>query len=966
MRLSLKSFTSETSQLVAGLIALLTMSLSPIVSAQTEPLSIEPIAIEISKPSQTEDLTVLKFNLPLQALIADNTAEWWCLNSEFKGDALRWLVPERSCLSVDQLKRSTNPESFAMTWYALLNTKGILNIDFSLTTSRQQDALPISVNIDLAQAKTGKPVLLSEWAEARNALLESYRYQYFGPTRTSGWGVPAADSLANQNLLAHWQTIAALHYGIEDTRLKSNTGRRNRPGNRINAFSLFSGEAAIQETLQQQLLTTDESNHNAALNRHIEELSGPDAPSHPFQQLLAGRAGGELPIARLVPEDRWFLYISDPNRAMNWLEEVASNVNQLAGLSQQSYFDRELVEQYLQRLHFSTEFIERFSPLTKQAALFGPDLYLQHGSHITLVAQAPKMPGLSLLLKALLGLSESEGEVYSYGDKPAAYFARHDQWLIFSTSYDEVRQALQLARTDGKDSLGESTEFRYMAEQLPPAENGLYLYLSDPFIRAMTGPKIKIGQLRRHQARARLQLLTAASMLYQADQGRTPKLEELVSSRYIDPNWLQDSHGDKIVLNDAHQFRSSLYGSLSQMTPLSDFAIDAISEVEAEGYQQYVDDYSRFWRTTFDPIAVHIEVGEAVQIETLILPLINNSIYDAVRASIGGTAAKLTMPKVTPAPITALSFKLPIATLQQFEGQWLHRSRRNRNQEQGDLLSNALGGQLHLALFDDEPLIGLGSADLVGAFSGPFLTGRRGGLSLYGGLVASMLIQPAALFIELREGSDVQGLLNGLSQIADFGFGRRTLERYGKEGWVYTFNLENIIRYHLYIYQHDRYLVISNRPQPLQIEPATTSSTIANAALEINFSQIEKLGATLHLHAMQAQQKAWRRSVGQLLPLRWLNTTDANTAQTMYGRVFGLSPQLPPAAQAFWPWPESEQWQASESYLASELDLPAYHELSPQEKLIGPFSTLERLRVDFKLVDEGVRVSLQLIPRDNL
>lgn len=917
--------------------------------SQAAPTTIASTALFISDPAQTRGLTVVQFELPIAALQTNPAAEWVCLNAEVATSNVQWLVTDPHCWQPQQQSAET-----VITGYALLRDSQPSQITISSHDSEQTVGTSLQLSLDPAQARPGSADLLQAWAEARNAWFRAQQYMYFATDRSSRREPEPPDT---QNLFAHWQTIAAHSYGVQSPDALSGA-RQPRPGDTLNAFSLFSGEAAIQETLQQQLLTVSDS-QNAVLDHSIDILQGPDVPSHPFEALLDGRAGGELEIARLVPAERWFVHISQPAKALDWLRTLSESSAQLAGLSTRSYVDQALLERYLGQLKLTPEFVQRLGPLAKQAAVFGPDLYVQHGSHISLIAEVPSAPALHTLLKLMLGIRGERG-VQAYGQGTPAYFAQHQQWLIFSTSRAEAEQALQLAQNQTQNSLGASAEFRYMLEQLAPAASGLYVYLSDPFIRAMTGPRIKIAQLRRQKARARLELVTAAALLYEADYGKPPALDELIAQGFVAPGWLQTVAGDQISLDKQGRAQSARYGTLALMTPLSELDIDAISAQEAEGYQAYVDEYSRFWRTTFDPIGVRIEVADTVRVETLILPLINNSIYDAVRAMIDEEAGPLALPAMTPAPVTSLGFRLPEAVLQDLTRNLFS----YRHREQIPDLSKALTGQVHIALYDDEPIIAFGSADLMGAFSGAFMRqmGRgRGGIFLYGGMLASLLTQPTAIFVELRDGTEVESWAQRLFALLDWNFGERVLQPYGDSGWVYTYTIENLVRFHLYLRQEGNYLIISNRSMPLVPAENGSAPVQANAALSVNFSQIQQLAPTLHLHAMQALPGAWRRTIGQLAPLRWLGMDDPAAAQATFQQLYGYRPELP--SYSPWPWPDAASWQNLGQNLLPEFKLPSYHELAPEQRRIGPFQDLNRLQISFKLVDEGVRVVLELMPR---
>jgi hypothetical protein len=99
------------------------------------------------------------------------------------------------------------------------------------------------------------------------------------------------------------------------------------------------------------------------------------------------------------------------------------------------------------------------------------------------------------------------------------------------------------------------------------------------------------------------------------------------------------------------------------------------------------------------------------------------------------------LPEFIPKPITTLSFNLSSqvkATLSKIISK-----KRNDKKFASELLE-LLGNSSHIAFYDNDPLVALGSADLIGGFSGQwFRMGRvRSFFSL--ALLGSMLTQPTA------------------------------------------------------------------------------------------------------------------------------------------------------------------------------------------------------------------------------
>ena len=380
-----------------------------------------------------------------------------------------------------------------VTVHGLIDKRQPLALRVFPITGPSMGRAPVEFTLDLQSAPTvDGGSLLVEWSEARRHSLVGYR---LGKT-------PAG--LMRPMLLRSARLYELLPADEAFPATASRRRRRGRQGD--NVFSLFSGQSAIEETLQQQLLESNGSDDQLA--HSVGESVGPQITSHPFGEMLAGREVGTPAIASLVPTDRYLVHIDNMGAALDWLDRSAASGLELTGLKLGTYVAHDLVDGYLSRLHFSRALVEKLARtgVIEELALFGPDLYLQHGSELTVILNAEDSPALSLVFAPLIGnmLGASQDGVRTYGSAAGepAFFAQHGQWLIFSTNESEASAALRLAKDRGKGSLGKSDEFQYMYSLLTTENqaSGLFVYFSDPFIRSMVGPKTKILQLRRHQA----------------------------------------------------------------------------------------------------------------------------------------------------------------------------------------------------------------------------------------------------------------------------------------------------------------------------------------------------------------------------------------------------------------------------------------------------------------------------------
>jgi hypothetical protein len=285
--------------------------------------------------------------------------------------------------------------------------------------------------------------------------------------------------------------------------------RRGRRGEAASAFDVLGGRAAVRETLQMQVLRGG-SRGPQERTVPVETLKGVDVKSHPFEQMLGGQTGGELPLAALAPADRFFVYVAKPGAILPFLEEGADFLSRFGTAVTGNSVEYDLKSQYLARLGMDDKWGRMFlaSGAVKDLALIAPDLFFVDGTDVTLAIRlaGPMVTAVVTPLLKIIGVTGLTADNTVQRDLPngrCAVWAMRGNLLFVSTSAKEMSAVLALQANGGAASLGKSAEFRYMLTQLAPgAETRFFAYLSDPFIRHLVGPRTKIGQLRRIRARA--------------------------------------------------------------------------------------------------------------------------------------------------------------------------------------------------------------------------------------------------------------------------------------------------------------------------------------------------------------------------------------------------------------------------------------------------------------------------------
>ena len=437
-------------------------------------------------------------------------------------------------------------------------------------------------------------------------------------------------------------------------------------GTRIDLFSTFTGALAIQESLQLDTMR-GQANRNppAAPKRNLPDkvaigkLVGPTVVSHPWDMLLANKKPDVGTLANCVPDDFWFAEfrsLAKLNEVMGLSELWGGHIfTQALGEAK----SQTTIERIKKQLGVSGQKVE-----VDGIAIAGSDLFLAEGSDVSLLVQSQKQALLKLLDigngRDLREQGEFNGipyvhrwsrdgrlNVYSANPRPDLH-VRSNSLLAFK----RVLECVSDKPIEGKPvrRLGDSLEFQYIRTLMPRAaaeEDGL-IYLSDPFIRRLVGPQLKLTERRRVLVYNHLRMIGHACLLFRTEHGRAPKsLEELAETKcapgVFGAGDLAHPDGGTYSLSaDGMSGACSKWGRAEALAPCLEHLVAEVSGAEAEEYRNFVAEYSQYWRTYFDPIAIRAAASaKQYRLETLVLPLIDNSIYTTMAQLWGGQAVPL-------------------------------------------------------------------------------------------------------------------------------------------------------------------------------------------------------------------------------------------------------------------------------------------------------------------------------------
>jgi len=343
-------------------------------------------------------------------------------------------------------------------------------------------------------------------------------------------------------------------------------GRRGwnarRSDRRVDLFNLFSGATAVQESLQLDTMRdrpTDESADKPAGDTvKVSSLVGPKIESHPWSKMLTvQQVAGKTPkigsLDLCVPEDQYYIAFRSLTKLLEGLDAGDVWGSHLFNQAAQCAKTRQASDRVKTQLAIVTDPLTRpfYDLVVDEAAVTGSDLFFREGSDLTVLfrIKQPKVFRLRMdgfLVAAAKSRPDAVRSTGKIGDVDYVSVTTPDRAIhvfsaypkpnlhVRSNSKPALERVLAAVVGDPKVArLGDSAEFRYIRTLMPRGakeEDGL-IYLSDPFIRRLVGPELKLTERRRMICYNRLRMIGHAAMLYRTQFGKTPQsLEELAKA----------------------------------------------------------------------------------------------------------------------------------------------------------------------------------------------------------------------------------------------------------------------------------------------------------------------------------------------------------------------------------------------------------------------------------------------------
>lgn len=456
-------------------------------------------------------------------------------------------------------------------------------------------------------------------------------------------------------------------------------------------FNIFSGALAVQESLQLDAMTAGTQSDTGAATIETSSLQGPTVKSHPWKELLGGQTPDVSSLAMCVPADQLFVRFRSVGKLLQMQDLGEQYATYVTTQTKKRGFKANRIGEIQKQLALEVSPI--LSPVYDAAvaelAVTTSDLYFVDGNDITVIMQLRESRLLRSQLDQMLAnalkanqpavkqsgsyMGVSYDHVHTPDRSVHVYSAFPEPDLhVRSNSLAAMQRTIStiLGREyqgETIEPLGATDEFRYIRTLMPlgDAEEDGIVYMSDSFIRKVIGPNQKLTQRARLICKSQLQMITFASLLYQTQYGQKPTaLEQLrargclgSSDRPIE--LACPGGGNYSLADDGVRGCCSHHGCFHALKPANETVRSKVTEQEAKEYQQFVQAYSEYWTTFFDPIAIRVQhEPKQTRVETIVLPLINNSIYQGLASALGGEPEDLSPPRATKSTVFSVAARI--------------------------------------------------------------------------------------------------------------------------------------------------------------------------------------------------------------------------------------------------------------------------------------------------------------------
>ena len=563
-----------------------------------------------------------------------------------------------------------------------------------------------------------------------------------------------------------------------------------------------------------------------------------------------------------------------------------------------------------------------------EIVLTGSDPFIREGTDLTVIIQVKnremfekQMEGYrTAALKAHRTATTAKSKYKSVNvlavttpDRVVSSYSAHvGKYSVYSNSMAALQRVLD-TRSKRRKSMADNLDFQYMRTIFPgtPKDEDGFLYLSDAFIRKLVGPRWKIGEQRRIVCQNHLRMISNAATMYRAEMRDEPELAALVKEKYLPKETLvcpsrtgPEDKTPSYSLDKSGRAVCGIHNVLRHCTPVDSIPLEKVTPAEAREYKEFVARYSNYWRQYFDPIGIRFKVGDHIEAETCILPLIENTIYNELRRVVGGKPARLKARVLTPRTLLAVTAKV---NLDHKEYREMLADLQSALPPTVPPITKCIGSSFSIGVCDGDPLVTVDPA---------WMEMMGGRMDLTGRLVLSTVFSAFSLpmygVLELKDDKLTETVIRDLLKVAEthskmkrgwgrmFGVERYALEKKHAGAGVHTLVMRlGPVRLRLYYAVARKRLVVATKPDVLKevldilAKQKPGADVVANVRIDVQPKAVEKLLPVSRAGWQERMRHACHRNLPGVRSLIAYHGATARKLDDASRRVEGVTLRCP-------------------------------------------------------------------------
>lgn len=853
--------------------------------------------------------------------------------------------------------------------------EAILNIN-----SRISGETFLKINFELPDSEAGNSEVVDEW----KGVQESYMVKLLSVTP----GDSIFSYIVNQSIL---------RVNTEETKKqKANTRNRSggeprRDGQNVNLYSITTGALAIQESLQLDRIITS-SGKVSPQEVSIEKLTGPNIKSHPFAEMLEGRKPQFMDMASLVPDDFYYFHFSDINKEIEFSDLLDQWGTSLLNVMQVSSQDSQIKEKYLTQLCIELSLLTRLfgDEVIDDLAIAGSDPFLHEGTDISVIFNVKNKVLFNASMSKYITdakekFSDVEESEITYGNYSihavvtpdrtvSSYSCYIDNFRVYSNSRKAIERIIDTY--DKKQaSLADAADFLYMRTIFAgdKSHEDAFLYLSENNIRKLVGPQWKIARKRRMECINSLRIINNAITLYYMENNtESPAVENLLAGRYLEQDYLLCPDGGSYKLfPEGPEPYCSKHGRLRYFTPIIELPVKMVSVEEEKEYRNFVTGYNSFWSKYFDPVGIRIKFDdETIKVETCILPLIENSIYNGFKLLAGGDPVTINSPGAEGTIFqffTKFNLNEEYLSDPRFIDQFLGKTSFTRKQ-----FIDMLGDGIGINFMDGDMIF---SFDLTrgGGLLGNFSRNRS--LMLAGSFLVSSLNLPTYLTLSVKDEEMASQFIHEILQfLADENANSRKRRR-NSEVSVYTYQVSPaykghkietldmelfVVRLRLHFMVFKNHLIIANQREVLTKiidNPLEFTDKEANLMLNVRSGAFDRIAKIVKLGWQERMRKVCVNNLGSVYALHRYRRMPFDQINNTSLKVNGYYPYCPSNGEYIY---DKNRDSVDCSIHGDILSPKQPFDIDPEVPLNKFIASLKNIETSLNFTPEGIMTSLTI------